>query len=359
MTIKSKLEKLAAEKSEPCVSISLNTHRTHPENSQDSILLKNLLKDAEDRVIQEFGKKTVALLLDKIETVSSEIDVNHNLDSLHIFLSNDTKEIIKSALPVNQNEVHISETFAIRPLIKVLNRSEEYLMLLLSQNGVHLYTAINDGITSEIKNDDFPFSEIRNYTAHSNKAKDTHHVDDTLHEFLNKVDKAMLKVHHETHLNCAVISTEDNYSGLMQVADNPKVYLGHTIVDNHDTAINQIAKRGWEIIKVKQQQQREDAVNELKEAVSKGNVLTDLQEIYQAALEGRGDILVVNHDFEQPVLMSSEKTFELVTDVTKPKVIDDITSNIAWEVMSKKGRVVFVEPEQLKGMGDIALKTRY
>lgn len=44
MTLRQKLEVLATEKNTPCVTISLNTHRTHPDNAQDVILLKNLKK---------------------------------------------------------------------------------------------------------------------------------------------------------------------------------------------------------------------------------------------------------------------------------------------------------------------------
>jgi len=359
MNIKNKLEKLASEKNAPCVSISLNTHRTHPENSQDVILLKNLLKVAAERVIAEFGKRDVAPLLENIETIPNDIDINYNLDSLHIFLSNDTKEVIKSAWPANKNEVHISETFALRPVIKDINRSEEYLILLLSQNSVHLYTVLNDGITSEVINDEFPFSEISSYLSHSSKSRDIHHVDNIIQEFLNKVDKAIVKVHYETNLSCVVISSEQNFSVLLKVADKPKIYLGHAPVDNHNIGHSHIAKQGWDVVKVLQQNRRIDAVNEIKEAVSKGHVLTDLQEIYRASTEGRGELLAVSNDFEQPVLMTSDKTFELVSDVTKPKVIDDITSNIAWEVLSKKGRVVFIDKDLLNGFGKIVLKTRY
>ncbi len=355
MKIKNKLEKLAAEKNNACVSISLNTHRTHPENAQDVILLKNLLKEAEDRLIAEFGGRPVASLLEKITTVSSEIDINHNLDSLHIFLSNDTKEIIKSVWSVNQNEVQISETFALRQVIKAYNRSEEYLILLLSQIGVHLYSALNESIVSEVRNDDFPFSD----NTHSSKSKDTKHADNKLREFINKVDKAIQKVHHETEMHCVVICTEDNHNLLMQVADQPNVYLGYATVDYNNIATNHIAGQGWEIIRIFQQKLRDEAVIEIKEAVAKGNVLTDLQAIYQASIDGRGDLLAVNKDFEQPVLMTSDRTFELVTDISKPKVIDDITSNIAWEVLSKKGHVVFIEKDQLKELGNIILKTRY
>ena len=72
MALKEQLQKLATEKNTPCVTISLNTHRTHPDNAKDEVLLKNLLKEAEDRVIAEFGKRPVASLLEKLENVAQK-----------------------------------------------------------------------------------------------------------------------------------------------------------------------------------------------------------------------------------------------------------------------------------------------
>ena len=123
MTIRKKLQALTTEKNTPCVTISLNTHRTHPDNTQDIVQLKNLLHEAEERVIKEFGKRPVSELLEKISNMESEIDVNYNLDSLHIYLSNDTKEIIRSTWKTNQDGVHIADTFDLRSLIKSYNRS--------------------------------------------------------------------------------------------------------------------------------------------------------------------------------------------------------------------------------------------
>lgn len=359
MKIIDQLEKLAAVKNTPCVSVSLNTHRTHPENEQDKVVLKNLLKEAEKRVIAEFGKTPVASLLDKIATVSDEIDYKYNLDSLHIFLSNDTKEIIKSAWPVNENKVHISETFALRPIIKDYLRSEEYLILLLSQGGVHLYKALNDSIATEVKNDDFPFTEMSRTIADSEKLSDSNLLDDIVREYLNKVDKAIVKVHNQTGLSCIVICTEDNYSRLMQVSDKPSIYIGYSPVNYNSMETHHLSKQSWEIIKTLQQKRRTDAIGEMSEAVGLGKVLTDLQEIYQAAADGRGELLIVHEDFTQPVLMTGDKTFNLITDSTQPKAIDDITSNIAWAVLSKKGRVVFTSQMKIKELGKIVLKIRY
>ncbi|MGW8124009.1 baeRF3 domain-containing protein [Roseivirga echinicomitans] len=357
MTIRKKLEVLAAEKNTPCVTISLNTHRTHPASEKDVIQLKNLLKEAEDRLVNEFGKSAVSSLLEKLASI--KIDPNYNLDSLHIFLSNDTKEIIKSPWPTHSNSVQISDSFAIRSLIKSLHRSEEYLILLLSQGGVSLYNATNDEITNEVTNDNFPFSENPHEVTNREKRSDGELMDNMVREYFNKVDKAVVEVCNETGLDCVVITTEDNYSRLMQVADRPVVYLGYADIDYNNTETHQISKQAWGIVEALLYKDKTEAISEMKEAVGKGLVHTDLQEIFQAALDGRGDLLLVNADYAQSVNMTSDRTFELVKDNTKSGVIDDITSEIAWNVFSKNGRVIFTTQDEIKELGNIVLKTRF
>ncbi|MBN2522653.1 MAG: hypothetical protein JXB24_05230, partial [Bacteroidales bacterium] len=105
--------------------------------------------------------------------------------------------------------------------------------------------------------------------------------------------------------------------------------------------------------------QRIEAIGEMKEAIAHGKGLTGLQDIYQAAIDGRGDLLIVHENFAQAVIMKNEKTFELASKSSQPDAIDDITSVIAWEVLSKNGRVVFTTQETVKELGEIALKTRY
>lgn len=353
------LQKLRKEKSNPCVTISLNTHRTRPDNVQDTINLKGLLREAEKRVINEFGKRDVAPLLEKIATIQDEIDVNFNLDSLHIFLSNDTKEYVRSPWPASFNRVNISESFAIRPLIKQMNRTESYLIMLLSQKTVNLYEAANDGIIQEIKNEDFPFTDNVPAIFFPQKLDDAKYADDLVKNFYNIVDKALVKVHRETGLNCVVVCTADNYRFLQKVADKPDAYLGYVTLDYNNRAPHQIVKQTWAFMENLQKDRRAKDIELIKKAVSKGNVLTDLQEIYRAAIDGKADVLMVHQDFVQPVLMKDERAFDLIEDATIPNAIDDITSNIAWEVLLRKGRVIFTSQEELKDLGKIVLKTRY
>ncbi|HTN68442.1 MAG TPA: hypothetical protein VLZ33_03165 [Dysgonamonadaceae bacterium] len=359
MALKETLQQLGAEQNNPCVTISLNTHRARPKIAQDKILLKNLLKEAEERVKKEYDKKSIEKLLKNLNAVRDEIDFSSNLDSLHIFLSNDTKEIVKSPWVASDNRVNISNRFAIRPLIKAYNRSEPYLIMVLSQNEVNLYEAINDNITETIKNEDFPVTENIPQIFFQEKLSDPKYVDDLTRNFFNKIDKALLKIHNETNLKCIVVSTASNYNLLQQVADKPDAYHGHVSANYKKGAQNQVIKETWKFIEKLQSERRSKDINTVKKAISKGNVLTDLQEIYRAAISGRGALLVVHQNFKQPVLMKDNGNFDLVDDPLTPGAIDDITNKIAWEIISKKGRVIFTEQEEIKDLGKIVLKTRY
>src|SRR5690606_27792360 len=150
------------------------------------------------------------------------------LDSLHIFTSNETLEIFRSSWPTEENKVNVSDRFNLRQVIKNHSNSEDYLIMLLSQSGVTLFDASDESIVSEIKNEDFPFSDNQHYITHSGKASDGKQVDNMVREYLNKVDKALVRVHNETGKNCVVICTEDNYSRLQQVADKPSIYYGYS-----------------------------------------------------------------------------------------------------------------------------------
>lgn len=356
---KDKIEKLASERGNPCVTISMNTHRTLPDNGKDVAELKKLTDEAHDHVVKEFGQHEVNNLLSKIDNLEQEIDFNYNLESVHIFLSDGTKEIVKSSWPIARNVVSVAENFVIKPLIKDFNRIEEYLILVLSQSDVRLLRAINDSIAGEIKGEDFEFANNPYFLTNLDKSSDGKQVDNMVREFFNQVDKAVVKIHNKTATNVVVICTEKNWSRLLQVADKPSIYIGNFSVNINDSAGQSIAAEAWKIVNEIQEKGRAKAIQEMKKADAEGKVITDLLDIFLAVQAGRGDLLITRDDYHQAVKMNGQYSFYPVEDVTLPGVIDDITSEIAWEVISKKGRAIFTDQEEFKSFGNIALKVRY
>jgi hypothetical protein len=355
MALKDIIDSLTQKNESPSITISYNTYKTFPDREKNAINLKNLTKEAENRVIEEFGKRESEDILEKLAELPERLEGLQLMDSLHIFISKDTDEIVPSPWPVDNEGVFIDDNFAVKPLIKALNRSKEYMILSLAQGGAHLYQVLNDSIEKEITNDDFPFDANPLEVSGS----DTKKIENRLKEYFNQIDKATVAVHNSNDLDVVVICTEPNYAMLMEVADIPKMYIGHDNKNYDASEADNMAKQAFESIKEIQKEERGVAIGELKQAVSSGQVLTDLQDIYQAAIDGRGDFLIVNQDFEQPVKMTSDRTFDLAEDSKEPGVVDDIVSTIAWEVLSKGGRSFFTAQEELEELGKIALKVRY
>jgi len=63
------LQKVKNVKKEGCVSIILNTHRTKPDNVKDEKKLKNLVKEAEKRLYNQYEKRFVWPIMDNINKV--------------------------------------------------------------------------------------------------------------------------------------------------------------------------------------------------------------------------------------------------------------------------------------------------
>lgn len=361
---KKALKKLAEEQSKICVTISLNTHRTHPDNLQDEIVLKNLITEAKNRISEEFeGTDELKIVLQKLDAISEKIDINYLLDSLHIFVSENNEEIVQSIWAVEENRIYVDKQFAIKPLIKIFNRSQEYLVLQLAMNETKLFKVFDESIEEEVRNHIFPFGETP-HLPHGNVQKsDSEYVGNLLKEHFRDIDKALVDyiLENDKSLKVIVASTEENYHTLLEASTRPETYIG-TFEVNHNKQESSpwfLAKQAWEVAKKNQQKLVEEDIEDAKAAVSQGKLSTDLIEIYQAALEGNSELLLVNKDFTQPAKIKNNNIIELIDDVNEHGAIDDIVSLIAWEVISKGGKAIFISKEQLGDLGDIALKKRY
>lgn len=355
MYLRDVLVKLGREENDPCLTISLNTHRTHPDSDKDKIVLKNLIEEAEKDIIARYGKRKPAVILDKLATLAERYDYRHSLDSLHIFISGDTEEIVRIPWTTHSERITIGNKFDIRSLLKAFNRTEEYLVMLLSQGGVKLYKALNDSVVSEIRNEDFPFAETPYYVPNNSLKSNAKLVDDLILEYFNQIDKALIKVYRQTELRCVVICTEENFSRLLQIADIPELYIGYASVNYNKTKDNQIVKQSWEIVENLQKLRRIAAIIDANEAVGKGLIKTDLNDIYTAAKEGRGDLLIAYEDYIQPVRILDDK----LVDSNEDDTASDAVNIIAWEVISRGGNAFFTCLDEINGLGEIVLKTRY
>jgi len=120
-----------------CVSIYMPSIRKGTEIQQNQIRYKNLLRDAEDRLLSsELRPSEIKDMLAPAQEMSGNIPFWHNQsDGLAVFLTPDSFRYYR--LPQSFEElVVIADRFHIKPLIPALASDTEFCILAISQKNV-------------------------------------------------------------------------------------------------------------------------------------------------------------------------------------------------------------------------------
>ncbi|HMQ05722.1 MAG TPA: hypothetical protein PKC30_00405 [Saprospiraceae bacterium] len=345
--------------SECCVTILLNTHRTRPDNQRDPILLKNLVKDAESRLFDDYDKRFAKSILDRINQLVDGIDHNHNLESLVLFVNEEIAEYAR--LPISlENRVVIDETFATRELVRALNQQEAYYVLALSRDEARLIEAFNDKVVLELGKP-FPIQNKTLYSTDRMQMTMAQGQDNLIEEFFNRVDKDVNKIRHDNPLPVLVCTEERNYHHYLKVADHKNTIIGHLNKNRNSEKDHAIVREAWPIVKQVNKERNEARLSELKIAVGSGKFLSDYGDIWKAILEGRGQTLFVQEGLFQPARMISDLEIALVSAEERDKkgIIDDIVDEMIENTMRLGGDIVFLPGDELNKFQGLALITRY
>lgn len=366
--MKQVLQQLRQVTAKPAVSLFVKTHRTHPENEQDSIALKNGLKQVQDRVSEEFDKRTADAIIEQITQKTDALDHNYNLESLAIFATKDDATVLR--LPFEtKSRVIVEEKFATRDFTRDLSESVHYYILALTSDNARLIEAVNDRLIKEIQGDSsrqeqttelsFPIKNTSLPTG--SKADRTGSSDDDayLKEFLNRVDKSMQAFYNIDSLPVILAGDERILGFFEQVCDNTSIIAGKVdhIANLKDGRAEDIVAAVQGVVDEKRAIRYEQALADLQKAQNDNLLYTDLQAVYRASVEGNVSKLLVKQGYVASAKINDNYTLSLSDDVSAEGVIDDIVSEIIDIADQNGAEVVFVPAEKIKE--DIALIARY
>jgi len=336
----------------PAVTILLSTHRTHPDNKQDVIQLKKLIAEAETRLYERYDKREVWPVLDKIKATEADIDHEHNLDSLAIFANTDGVQVFKLPIPTTDRVV-IGDRFEIRPLLKASQQQEHYYILTIAKAKIRLLEAYNDTLIREISNADFPFTN-QYFTTDPMKLGQDSVIDDLLKEFFNVADKRFKPYYYENPLPVILVGDSKSIAYYQEQMDIKNIVIATAAGSYDDTTPHEILKVTFPLIRQHIADKQLADLNAIEAAQSKQRVLADLGDIYRAAEAGSAETLYLekNYFFQGAI---DDGT---VTASGKPDA-EDVSLMVIDTVLSKGGKVVFMDENTLNAYQGIALVTRY
>jgi len=349
-------------RSYPSLTITLPTHRTSPDNRQDPIRLRSLVKTAKDQLLAEFSRREIGILFEKLDEVVKSVRFRYTLDGLVIFVNKDyaAKHYLPFSLP---ERVVVADNFLTRDLVFAMNRTPRYWVLSLSEKPTRLYEGTHDTLI-EIQGSGFPMvhegpggeqSLPGGVGVNKSAYRDERH-----RQFFRAVDNAFASVMANDPLPLAVVGV-NRFQAFFDEVTAHKDSIVATLNGSHDkTTPSRLAKLVWLLVKEGLAQQRKKYLDQLEKAVGERKVYSSIGEIWRAANEGRGRLLLVEEDFHFPGRLDPSGVHLLpADDPTQPDVIPDAVDDIIETVLSKQGQVVFVPDGQLATFQRIAMVLRY
>lgn len=353
------LNKIKDITAEGCVTLIMNTHRTAPDNNQDSITLKNLLKEAEEGLLKEFDKRKAGRIFDNLKAAAEKVNHSYNKEGLLVFANEDVKDFLRLPIEV-ENRVIIDDNFATRDIIRALHEQENYYVLVLSRKNARLIEAFNNKLVKEFNTDEFPYENDTHYSTDKHQLSTNKGTDNLYEEFFNKVDKEFQTAAGSRKLPLVIATEERNFHHYKKVSDTPDQIIGHINMNRDDEKAEDIVRAAWEVVHKVVEEKNAKRIGELKEAVNKGTFMSDFNDIWKAVNEGRGETLFVKRGLFQSAEIKGD-SIELSDESSKRNqgVIDDIVDEIIERNIAKGGDTVFIEGDELSEFNGIGLQTRY
>lgn len=351
------LENLKNVVSDNCITIILETHRTLPDNEKDSLLLKNLIKETEKRLLENHPKNFVKKIITRINDLAESIDHRQNKESLILFVNENIAEYIRLPITV-ENRIVIDKTFATRDLVRALHRETPYYILILGRNKARLIEAFNDKLIDEVSNG-FPLINSDLNPIQRSEAGIGRRKTNLAREFFNRVDKQLKEVRKENPLPVIIGTDESNYTEFLKTADKKEIFVEKFFGNRINDKAHHIVEAAWPVMQkwtVKKNNQR---LAELKKAINSRNVLIDFNEIWQAINNGKGKTLFVKQGYFQPVRIENNHIELVFPGDSTIANVDDVIDEMIEKNLHLEGDVVFVNGSELEKFNGLVLVTRH
>jgi Bacterial archaeo-eukaryotic release factor family 3 len=309
------LEMLVQHPSSPCASLYMPTHRSGPETQQNPIRLKNLIRQADQRLVGTGMRRRDAseVLRPARELIEDEAFWRYQGGGLALFLR--TEWFRWYRLPLTFEElVVVSDRFHVSPLLPLLTGDGHFFILALSENesrllagtrfNVHMVNVpgLPAGVKDALRYDD-PQRELGSHAAERGGpgARVVLHGQgigaevqkERLGRYLQAVDRAVRPSLREQQAPLVLAGVEYVRAMYRDVNTYPNLLEAGISGSPDRTSTEELHTRAWALVEPHFARGRDAAAAAYRGALGTGRASDSLEEVLTAAEAGRIDVLFV------------------------------------------------------------------
>ncbi len=381
MITRKMLSNILSNQQPPCLSLYQPTHRKHPDNQQDQILFRNLLKELEASLRQNYPAIKSEELLAPFEALAEDNDFwNHTLDGLAILACNGFFHVMRLQKALSQLVV-VADSFHTKPLWSFLQSVDRYQILGLSQSKIRLFegnryaldevdlaTGVPRTITEALGEElTEPHSTVASYGGVGGGATPMHHghggkkeeKDIDAERFFRAIDRAVMEHYSQpSGLPLILAALPEHHHLFHQVSHNPFLIQDGIQLNPDSLSIEELRDLAWQVFEPQHLKKLTTLVEEFKQARSNGTGSDDLTQVAQAAISGRISTLLIEADRQIPGQLDNATGQVEFAELSDPQV-DDLLDDLGEMVSNNSGQVLVIPAEQMPTNTGLAAIYRY
>jgi peptide subunit release factor 1 (eRF1) len=366
----------------PCLSLYMPTHRSHPDNLQDQIRFKNLVKQMEESLLRKYSAGEAQKHLEPFEMLTEDRDFwNHTSDGLAILSANELFKVIRLPIAVEELAV-VADSFHTKPLQKYLQSSDNYHVLGLSLHDVRLFEGnrhslievvslpgvpktITDALGDELTD---KHTTVASYGGSGGESSNMHHghggkkeeTEIDAERFFRIVADAVAEGFSKpTGWPLVLAALPEHHSLFQKVNKNPLVIPNGIMINPTSVSTDKLVKLAWEAFEPVYSLKLKSLAERFEQARANGKGSDDYKEVAVAAVEGRVDTLLVEADRIIPVRITNLVTGNTQKkDMNNPRV-DDLLDDMGELVIKMGGDVMVLPLEKMPSETGLAAIFRY
>jgi len=365
----------------PCLSLYQPTHRRHPDNQQDPIRFRHLVKALETSLLQQHGTEAVRDLLAPFEALAQDLGFwNHTQDGLAVLGAPGLLRVFSLQRPVSELAV-VADSFHTKPLRQVLQSTDRYQVLALSRDRVQLFEGDRHALDAVTMAEGVPVtmdaalgdertephSTVSSHGGIGRGHGAMHHghggkkdeIDGDAERFFRAVDRAVLEHHSRpSGLPLMLAALPEHHHRFRELSHNPLLMAGGLMVDPQSLAPDALCQRAWEVVAPLQDAQQVAWREAYAAAAARGLGSEDLSQVARAAVAGRVATLLIEAERQVTGRIDGSTGRIDPAERGNPRV-DDVLDDLGALVERMGGQVHVLPADRMPCRSGVAASFRH
>ncbi|MDP8305829.1 MAG: hypothetical protein RAO75_04855 [Candidatus Chlorobium antarcticum] len=364
----------------PCLSLYQQTHRTFPQNRQDTVRFANLVDTLQRSLSLKFPARESDAILEPFLRLGEDASFwAHALDGLAVFGAPGFFRTYR--FQGSPRELAIAaNSFHTKPLLRVMQSSSRFHLLALSRTTAKIFEADQYSIDSLELPLDFPATlelalgsektEPQTTVAsfgpagsggvmrhgHSSR-RDEEEID--TEKFFRAVDTAVTRHFSKPSALPLMLVALPEHQGLFRkISRNDRLMKEGIATDPRHLSEVQLKERAWEAMLPIHSAKISQEVERCIAAITSGTGTDDPETAAVAAAEGRVAVLLLRNDALLPGKLDAASGAVTFASLEDPGV-DDLLDDIGSLVLQKGGKVLVLRNEEMPVMTGLAAAYRF